>query len=246
MVYPAVNAFTASEPGRLTKPLREMNNFVSYDSDKGSPTSGLPHLEGTVNNMPLRITHVTPEIKTRSVIQSPQSSLSTQSLEISPPPTNKAGEDKTNCLGISRENPKKRAHKFLSRNEPDGLVGIHRYGAPLADTLTLRPEHYRAVSQKPRGEDHPFEKASAFQYPHVPLSFTERKRLSDALFLLSKEIPNMSREVANLLRNAREHDEWDLAVAEILTQVVVGLYCAEGDHRLDGLQQYLLRLGISC
>jgi hypothetical protein len=49
-----------------------------------------------------------------------------------------------------------------------------------------------------------------------------------------------------LLRAARENGEWDLAVAELLTQVIIGLYCGEGDTRLDGLQRYLLGLGISC
>jgi hypothetical protein len=80
----------------------------------------------------------------------------------------------------------------------------------------------------------------------MPLTFTERKRLSDTLFFLSKEIPALTRDAAEILRAAREKDEWDLALAEVLTQVVVGLYCGEGDHRLDGLQQYLLGIGISC
>ena len=56
----------------------------------------------------------------------------------------------------------------------------------------------------------------------------------------------MTNECANALRDARQNNEWDLAIAELLTQVVVGLYCGEGDSRLDGLQQYLLSLGISC
>ena len=56
----------------------------------------------------------------------------------------------------------------------------------------------------------------------------------------------MSQGCAVVLREAREKDDWDQAVAELLTQVVVGLYCGEGDYRLEGLQQYLLTIGVSC
>jgi hypothetical protein len=88
--------------------------------------------------------------------------------------------------------------------------------------------------------------ANEYEYPPVPLTFKERKRLSDTLFFLSKEIPTMATDVAASLRGARKKEEWDLAVAELLTQVVVGVYCGEGDHRLDGLHHFLLGIGISC
>ena len=88
--------------------------------------------------------------------------------------------------------------------------------------------------------------SGTFEYPHVPLSFKERKRLSDTLFYLSRDIPSLTSDVANLLKVAREKDEWDLAISELLTQTIVGLYCREGDHRLDGLRTYMLSLGISC
>lgn len=56
----------------------------------------------------------------------------------------------------------------------------------------------------------------------------------------------MTRDCGAVLREARERDDWDQAVSELLTQVVVGLYCGEGDTQLDGLRQYLLTLGVSC
>jgi hypothetical protein len=56
----------------------------------------------------------------------------------------------------------------------------------------------------------------------------------------------MTADVSSLLRTARETNKWDLAVSKVLTQIVVALYCGEGDHRLDGLQQYLLGIGILC
>jgi hypothetical protein len=237
MIRPVVNAFTANEPGILTKDLSEMNNFVSYESDnKGSPTPGYPHSDSAGQPSHLQITHVTPETKTR-VMHSPQSSLSTQSPNMSP--ANKAVSD--GASGTTR----KRSHINLSRGGTDRVVHMSKggSGAPFASSLTLRPEHYRAVTPKPQGEPQP---SSAYQYPHMPLTFTERKRLSDTLFFLSKEIPALTRDAAELLRAAREKGEWDLALAEVLTQVVIGLYCGEGDHRLDGLQHYLLGIGISC
>lgn len=88
--------------------------------------------------------------------------------------------------------------------------------------------------------------ATDYQYPAIPLTFSERKRLSDTLFFLSKEIPSITADCAAALREARRNSEWDLAVAELLTQVVIGLFCGEGDIRLDGLHRYLLALGISC
>jgi hypothetical protein len=228
MVRPVVNAFTANEPGILTKDLSEMNNFVSYE---------YPHSDSAGQPSHLQITHVTPETKTR-VMHSPQSSLSTQSPNMSPA-NKKAGSDGAN--GTTR----KRSHINLSRGGTDRVVHVSNggAGAPFASSLTLRPEHYRAVTPKSQGEPQP---SSAYQYPHMPLTFTERKRLSDTLFFLSKEIPALTRDAAEILRAARKKGEWDIALAEVLTQVVVGLYCGEGDHRLDGLQHYLLGIGISC
>ena len=106
------------------------------------------------------------------------------------------------------------------------------------ESVSLRPEHYRAVTTATD--------SGQYKYKAIPLTFSERKRLSDTLFFLSREIPNMTNDCANILRDARKNNEWDTAIAELLTQIVVGLYCGEGDARLDGLQRYLLALGISC
>jgi hypothetical protein len=271
MVYPAVNAYTASEPGILTKSLSKMNNFVSYDAGKTSPGGGDDSDPGTAQMQPLHITHVTPETKSRScALSSPQSSLSTHSPDASP-------KKKSNLLGLDGRPSRHCNHvgrvvhggihdhrmvgstmrKRHRGHLPSGLdLGLgdrrarHNSGTPLSQSqfvasLQLRQEHYRAVTRKFNG-DQQQESDHGYQYPHVPQSFTERKRLSDSLFFLSNEIPTLNRDVAGLLRLAREKEEWDLAVAEILTQVVVSRYCGEGDHRLDGLQQYLLRIGISC
>ena len=107
------------------------------------------------------------------------------------------------------------------------------------ESTLLRPEQFRAVSVE---NQHP----DAYRYMSVPLTFPERKRLSDTLFVLSQEVLHWTEEIAGLLTEARQRGMWDLAVAELLTQVIVALYCGEGDKRLDGLRQYLVNRGISC
>jgi hypothetical protein len=84
-----------------------------------------------------------------------------------------------------------------------------------------------------------------FDYPAVLVSFEGRKRLSDTLYYLTKSIPCISTEVTSLLGKARKNEEWDLAVAQLLTQVIVALHCVEGDYQLEGLRRYLLNIGIS-
>jgi len=86
----------------------------------------------------------------------------------------------------------------------------------------------------------------SYRYPALPLPYAQRKRLSDNLFTLSKEMPKLTDECALVLREARERDMWDCAVAELMTQVVVAVFCPEGDDRLEGLRRYLLSLGIAC
>jgi hypothetical protein len=107
--------------------------------------------------------------------------------------------------------------------------------------MELKPEQFRSVTLSKLVDG-----GNAFVYPPVPLPFEQRRRLSDTLFALARQVPRLNEECAGLLRSARRNDEWDLGVAQLLCQLVVGLYCAEGDHRLDGLKHYLLRMGISC
>ena len=245
MVYPAVNAFTANEPGVLTKPLSEMNNFVSYDESLGDYYHGISPDHPAVTGG--RITHVSPETatKTRLLHHSPESSLSTHS-----------GHHQQRHVDDdpSPHRVRKRHHSQVDATTPPAS---DRVGPPrstpyfVPSTLALRPEHFRAVTprhkEKQDGSNSLVGGASEeYQYPHVPLTFQERKRLSDTLFFLSKEIPTMTAHVAPLLRMARENDQWDLAVSQVLAQLVVALYCGEGDYCLDGLQRYLLRLGIAC
>lgn len=109
------------------------------------------------------------------------------------------------------------------------------------DAIDLKPEQFRMVTPSKTVSS-----PDAFTYPALPLPYAQRKRLSDNLFSLSKEVPQLTDECAAVLREAREKDMWDLAVAELMTQVVVVVHCHDGDSRFEGLRRYLLTLGISC
>ena len=191
-VYPAVNAYTACEPGYLAPALSDMNNFVDRSED------------GFLFE-PMNASHQSPHAP-----------------EMTPP-----------CTGsVISENRNKRKYSEVNEHKP-----VIRQVSPFVQTESLYREQYRAVSSLPKNDD--------FQYPPLPLSFQERKKLSDTLFALSKEIHNLHEEVASILHQARERNLWDMAVAQVMTQVVVALYCGEGDKRLDGLHHYLLGIGIS-
>ena len=71
--------------------------------------------------------------------------------------------------------------------------------------------------------------------------------MSDALFSLSKMVPKLTDECALVLTEARKKDRWDLAVAELMAQVICVIYCSpSSDYRLDGVRNYLLSMGIVC
>ena len=226
MVYPAVNSFTAFEPGTVAPPLTKMNNFVSYDSDYSAtprteehPSDPHPQTQRLMDSFTSAESGARP-VHQHSLFYSPQSSLSSHedNHQHYPSALSTPGSQST----LTRKRP---------REEEDRK-------SLFVASVTLRPEHYRAVT--------PSDSPLAFSYPAVPLTFAERKRLSDTLFHLSKEMPHLTAECATVLRLAREHDDWDLAIAELMTQVLVGLYCHTNDTRLDGLSDYLLALGISC
>jgi hypothetical protein len=232
-VHPAVNSFTAHEPGALTVPLSEMNNFVSYDSDHGSSESTrLMSTNQGIEKHPCSHESITPETFGPEVPRSPQSSVSphASSLETVVPVC-----DTSDKSGVDTD--RKRSHSEMAMDKEVN----HDVSRPFIEEIQLRPEQYRAVtdSKQPTA-------AGGYQYPTIDLTFTERSRLSDTLFVLSRSVPHLTEECSTMLNDARTKDSWDLAVAELLTQLVVGTYCQEGDRCLDGLQQYLLSLGIAC
>jgi len=228
MVYPAVNAFAADEPGKLAPALAEMNNFVNQGSDSNeldeSPSRSSPGRKSTL--------YIQPPLSSNTVLVTPEARI-TGSLS---------------RLGGSGPAPSS-PHK-MSRLVPSS-PGVSRAeepaqgSQPFVDTMELRPEQFRIVTPN-HGRNSVDRSDSAFAYAALPLPYAQRKRLSDCLFAMSKEQTMLTDECAVVLREARESDLWDLAVAELITQVIVVLYCPEDDFRLLGLRHYLLGLGIAC
>jgi hypothetical protein len=86
-----------------------------------------------------------------------------------------------------------------------------------------------------------------YTYPAVPLTFGQRKSMSDALLSISKSVPGLTQACALILKDARKKGQWDQAVAELMAQVLCILKCSfSKDYSLEGLKRYLLEFGISC
>jgi hypothetical protein len=227
MIYPAVNAFTAAEPGSIAAPLSEMNNFVDAVKDMNDDTPSRPTPErmhrlatgGAVSTN----TQVTPESMRSNMIHSP-----------SPYMTPGRSVTRHRTLGSQRSG-KKRSYTQVAGGSEDHTDLL------FLEAMEIKHEQLRVISE-PKGKD----RQDKFCFPALPLPYAQRKKLSDNLFSLSNEVPKLTDECAQVLREAREKDMWDLAVAELMTQVVVILHCPDGDKRFEGLRQYLLTLGIAC
>lgn len=262
MIYPAVNAFTSNEPGLLAPALTEMNNFIltlcqEISSADSSPSRPTPDRQGNTqttstpgsNSGP---TNVTPETMRPTTGNSPgSSSLSTGSggspmrTPFRTPSSKRKHHNSTNFSGgaaMSQRVTSTPSSSGRKRHQSQVSAGTDDNSDMLfVDAIDLKPEQFRLIT--------PSKKTSlpdAYTYPSLPLPYAQRKRLSDNLFSLSKEIPQLTDECAVVLRNAREKDMWDLAVAELMTQVVVVIHCSDGDCRFEGLRHYLLTLGIAC
>ena len=235
MVFPSVNAFTAAEPGTIAPALSDMNNFVDVQKEGGSnessphrPTPDRPHRRITTSGTVASTTQVTPE----SMRSSPRQIHSPISFATTPGPTpRRGGMMRPGGVHVSGRK-RSYAHVTGSEDQCDLLF---------LEAMEIKPEQFRFVSpvNVSRAPD-------AYKYPSLPLPYAQRKRLSDNLFSLSNEVPKLTDECAQVLREAREKDMWDLAVAELMTQVIVIIHCPEGDSRFEGLRQYLLTLGIAC
>lgn len=204
MVYPAVNAFTADEPGIVATPLAEMNNFFDgrQDNDSLTPNQNPPRRHSAT---------VTPES-----MRSSRSSSSRRS--------------------------KKRMYGDMFSQQPHHYHHQQHGDLLFLESMELQPEQFKYVSVSATAAI----KKKPYCYAPLPLPYAQRKRLSDNLFTLSNDVPKLTNECAQVLREAREKDMWDLAVAELMTQVIVIIHCSDRDYRFEGLRQYLLTLGIAC
>ena len=206
MVYPAVNAFTAAEPGIMTPALDEMNNFVDSPS-RSTPLKEETKACGTKDqSLPL----VSPDY-----VKTPQRSI------------NYAG----GAWMSNHQSPVNVTPGRDTENHTDLLF---------VDTQELLPEQFRIVNVKKRKVS-----SSQYVYPALPLPYGQRKRISNAMFSMSKSLPGLTDQCALVLGEARKKDAWDFAVAQLMTQVIVLTHCSVQDSRLDGLSKYLLTLGIA-
>ncbi|KAL3761406.1 hypothetical protein ACHAWU_007365 [Discostella pseudostelligera] len=228
MVYPAVNAFTATEPGIITPALSDVNNFVDHEP----PTESTPAKTqeeitvGSETYLPM----VTPD------------SIRPGSLFSPPAMDGKTPQRSVNYAGgawiSNHQSPRNKAPggKSPDSNSTDLLF---------LDTQELQPEQYRTVGERKKAKKK--RKSSSarirYLYPALPLPYGQRKRISNAMFAMSKSIPGLTDECASVLGDARREDAWDFAVAQLMTQVIVVTHCSAEDRRLDGLSKYLLTLG---
>ena len=244
MVYPSANAHVADEPGGLAPALRTMNNFIPIRGESfeqgsgGSSTSG--GREGRRRQCSwMKAKAATPA--TNSVgKQGKKSAIGGAIMEVNP-------FRRKSILGAPAiamctviddkrsDEEEERDGKGDEKGGPEDLL--------FQPEMEVTPDQYRAVT--------PHDQSSAssrdYAYPQVPLTFTQRKSMSDALFSLSRLVPRLTDECASVLTEARRRDQWDLAVAELMAQVVCVLHCGPmGDRALDGLRRYLMALGIVC
>ena len=224
MVYPAVNAFTAAEPGTIAPALSEMNNFIDVKDPSLGFVGEIPQPRPT----PERSTRMGPN----SVLSSPKQ-VTPDQMRSTPSPA--ATPKIQNRRNESEKRGTKRSHGNMNGAQED------QGDLLFVESMELKPQQFITVSPSVT-----LSSPDAFTYAALPLPYAQRKRLSDNLFSLSNEVPHLTDECAVVLREAREKDMWDLAVAELITQVLVVTRCTDGDHRFEGLAQYLLTLGIAC
>mmetsp|Transcript_24172 Transcript_24172/g.48518 ORF Transcript_24172/g.48518 Transcript_24172/m.48518 type:complete len:1306 (-) Transcript_24172:121-4038(-) len=242
MVYPAVNAFTATEPGIITPALNEMNNFVENSkSPESTPAKGLTNAPPQ-NNSSSKRDAALPMVSPDSVRLVAQGTPSTCEPENRTPqrwtPGSNTKNSSVNYAGGAWMCKQLSPEQKLSPEKPRGDPSTDLL---FVDTLDLRPEQYRAVTERNSNS-----KKLLYSYPSLPLPYGQRKRISNAMFAMSQSIPGLTDECAKMLSEARRRDAWDFAVAQLMTQVIVITHCSVEDNSLDGLSKYLLTLGISC
>lgn len=144
MVYPAINSYTADEPGRIAPPLTKMNNFVSYDSDQGSYDRD--YCRSFQLQSRSHPNAVTPESLhgTGNHFHSPQSTLSAHSDDSHFQP--------------SRHLELAQVENVLGKRSYDSLLhGRETNHSLFVASVSLRPEHYRSIST--------MERTTAYSYP---------------------------------------------------------------------------------
>ena len=237
MVYPSANAFVADEPGSLAPALCEMNNFITFNVGSGSSF-------GNATSSPdkkKRKKGGNEDNDDTNDDGSPRKMVAGADDILSSPFRRKAllGSSTVTCKSIVED---KRSDVEDGRASPPSDGSEDLLFQPKMEITT---DQYRAVTSKVTSSTSTTKRG--YVYPQVPLTFSQRKSMSDALFSLSKLVPKLTDECALVLTEARKRDQWDLAVAELMVQVICVLHCSPSkDYTLEGLRRYLLTLGIVC
>lgn len=218
MSYPALNSFECAEPGKLAPSLSDMNNFF-HNLDDSALEFNDSKIAESKNNLLGNAVHLVSPDKTGDT------NLKNQVDK----------NDRSYIALLKTVNRKLSIQSSFVKRSKDECSS----DALMRTSVELKPEQCREVSVRIS------ECKSAFVYPSVPLPYLQRSSLSDSLFNLCKERFGLVEEASHVLDDAKISDEWDLAVAELIAQVLLILYCPSGDRTVEGLRKYLLTMGIA-
>lgn len=220
MSYPALNSFECTEPGEFAPSLSEMNNFFHNNIDESQESNN-----STVDNQSKGSKKKNLFGNAIHLVASDQ--LTSEGVHMSADEKRflKALKNKRRKISIQSSFVKRQSEEYAK----DTLMRT---------SVDLKPEQCKEISvKKPSG---------SFVYPTLPLTYLQRYSMSDSLFNLCKERFGLVEECSCILDEAKRSDAWDLAVAELTTQVLLILYCPIEDRTLEGLRKYLMLMGISC
>lgn len=228
MAYPCVNAYAADEPGTLAPSLCEMNNFILLGSQSFDIANSMSFDGATSAN--ISQSTLTSAFERKAIVIETKKSI----------PSN--GIRGLNCK--YRRNKPPSVTISCSSNETSTSSKEQESELLFQPTMEITQEQYRMVSTSLPNKS---SKRAPYTYPTVPMTYSQRESMSDKLFRLAKQVPGLAKECNLVLKEERNGDDWDLAVAELMAQVVCILFCSrDNDFKLDGLSRYLLQLGISC
>lgn len=226
--YSALNAHECSEPGDLAPALADMNNFFNHDEFDEDDYIDVIERNGSTISQSIDVTSFGNNIQQIKIDRTLSAMTFGNDVNYS------VSDDYVCTL-------KTKKRKISIKSSCANVRDEHSKEALLLPKVEMKPEQFRAVSVNTTTSSY-----GSYTYPKLPLTYSQKKCMSDSLFNLSKSRDGLVDECALVLEEAKQTASWDLAVAELLTQVLVAIHCQKGDNTLEGLRQYLLSFGISC
>jgi len=286
-ITPEVAALRSTRISHSDASQQNNNLVLSPGSSVSFSPHGTPHR--SISNSRDKRNFITPSSSARSMNRNNNNKMLLSNSRSSIPP----GTPHSNRFGyssssISSPHPHNQQQHNNNMNSSSGYARdsnntnnapsteLQSYSSLFLDTMEIKHEQYRIITphRRQKNQQQKIKKPNnnIYTYLPLPLPYTQRKKLSDTLFSLSKEIPQLTDECAMVLREAREYDMWDQAVAELMAQIVVIVHCSNDnvndnntmstsrnssknvvevnnkreENRLIGLKKYLLILGIAC